>query len=172
MDGNCLDMMNEPEGSDFHTKVKARAYPTLEQGGVIWAYLGPDEQRPAPPNFEWTQVAETHRHISKNSQETNWLQGLEGGIDSSHAPILHRTISAETNRPGIGINTTFVTGGAPRLEVDATDYGYQYVGVRDKIFTPRFAPPPILPWSRAGSSGPTWDPPSSGPPRPTSSGLK
>ena len=35
VDGNCLDMMNEPEGSDFHIKVHATAYPTVEQGGVI-----------------------------------------------------------------------------------------------------------------------------------------
>ncbi|MFQ6026528.1 MAG: Rieske 2Fe-2S domain-containing protein [Dehalococcoidia bacterium] len=131
VEGACLDMMNEPPGSDFHNKVRARAYPTLEQGGVVWAYLGAPEQRPAPPNFEWTRVAATHRHVSKNSQETNWLQGPEGGIDSAHAPILHRTISTETSLPGIGINTDFVTGGASALEVDVTDYGYQYVGVRD-----------------------------------------
>ncbi len=131
VDGNCLDMMNEPPDSDFYTKVRITAYPTLEQGGVIWAYLGePGSQPPPPPNFEWTQVPETHRHISKNWQVCNWLQSLEGGIDTAHAPILHRTITTETARAGIGINTDFVIGGAPTVEVDFTDYGYRYVGVR------------------------------------------
>ena len=129
--GNCLDMMNEPPDSDYHTKVKITAYPTLEQGGLIWAYMGEPGLQPPPPNFEWTQVPETHRHISKNWQVCNWLQSLEGGIDTAHAPILHRTITPDTDKAGIGINTDFVTGGAPTLEVDVTDYGYRYVGVRD-----------------------------------------
>ena len=130
VDGNCLDMMNEPPDSDFHTKVRITAYPTLEQGGVVWAYLGEASSQPPPPNFEWTQVPETHRHVSKNWQVCNWLQSLEGGIDTAHAPILHRTLTTDTDKPGIGINTDFVTGGAPSLEVDVTDYGYRYVGVR------------------------------------------
>ncbi len=130
VDGNCRDMMNEPPGSDFHTKVKITAYPTLEQGGVVWAYLGAPGRQPPPPNFEWTQAPETHRRVSKNWQVCNWLQSLEGGIDTAHAPILHRTITPDTTRAGIGINTDFVTGGAPTLEVDPTDYGYRYVGIR------------------------------------------
>ena len=74
-------------------------------------------QPPPLPNFEWATVPETHRKISKNRQECNWLQALEGGIDTAHAPILHRTITVDTNKPGIGVNTDFVTGGAPTLEV-------------------------------------------------------
>src|SRR3982075_3438438 len=46
VDGNCLDMPNEPSESDFRTKVKAVAYPTQERGGLVWAYLGP---RSTPP---------------------------------------------------------------------------------------------------------------------------
>lgn len=128
--GQCLDMMNEPPASDYPAKVKTTAYPTLEQGGVVWAYLGDPARRPPPPNFEWTQVPSTHRRVSKNRQVCNWLQALEGGIDTAHAPILHRTITPDTDKAGIGINTDFVQGGAPALEVDNTDYGYRYVGIR------------------------------------------
>ncbi len=128
--GNCLDMMNEPPDSDFSTKVRITAYPVLEQGGVVWAYLGEPGNAPPPPNFEWTQAPETHSRISKNWQVCNWLQSLEGGIDTAHAPILHRTLTADTDKAGIGINTDFVTGGAPTVEVDLTDYGYRYVGLR------------------------------------------
>src|SRR5690349_3026536 len=39
--GNCVDMPNEPAESDFRSKVKATAYPTVERSGVIWAYMGP-----------------------------------------------------------------------------------------------------------------------------------
>ena len=131
VEGNCLDMMNEPRDSDFKYKVRTTiAYPTVEEGGVVWAYLGPPDKRPALPRFEWTQVPKTHRHVSKNMQECNWLQGLEGGIDTAHAPILHRTITPDTSRAGIRVNSDLVAGGAPSVEVEVTDYGYRYAGIR------------------------------------------
>jgi len=130
-EGNCLDMMNEPPGSDFHTKIRTTSYPVVEMGDLVWAYLGPDDKRPPEPKFEWTQVPPDHRLVTKNWQECNWLQALEGGIDTAHAPILHRRITENTDRPGIAVNTNLVKGQAPKLEVDRTDYGYRYAGVRD-----------------------------------------
>jgi phenylpropionate dioxygenase-like ring-hydroxylating dioxygenase large terminal subunit len=56
----CLDMMNEPPDSDYKDKINAASYPVLESGGVVWAYLGPVELAPPPPNFEWTQLPATH----------------------------------------------------------------------------------------------------------------
>src|SRR5919109_3078571 len=128
--GTCVDQMNEPAECSFAQKIHIKAYPTVEQGGVIWAYMGPRAKMPPPPSFEWTQVPESHRHVSKVVEECNWLQALEGGIDTSHAPILHRTISATTSKAGVPLLGPFVRGKAPMLEVDVTDYGYRYVGVR------------------------------------------
>ncbi len=51
-------------------------------------------------------------------QESNWLQGFEGGIDTSHAPILHRLLTTETTRPGFKPDNPFVRGKAPTLDVD------------------------------------------------------
>jgi phthalate 4,5-dioxygenase len=128
--GQCVDQMNEPGENSFAGKVRTTAYPTVEQGGVIWAYLGPPELMPPPPAFEWTRAPASHRHVSKVIEECNWLQALEGGIDTSHAPILHRTISASTSRPGVDLRSPFVRGLPPTLEVDLTDYGYRYAGIR------------------------------------------
>jgi phthalate 4,5-dioxygenase oxygenase subunit len=85
---------------------------------------------PPPPSFEFTRAPATHRHVSKVVEECNWLQALEGGIDTSHAPILHRTLRATSERPGIDPRSPFVRGGAPLLEVDLTEYGYRYAGIR------------------------------------------
>ena len=128
--GTCVEQMNEPEDCSFAHKIRTTAYATLEMGGVIWAYMGPREKMPPPPSFEWTQVPESHRHVSKVVEECNWLQALEGGIDTSHAPILHRTISATTSKAGVPLLGPFVRGKAPMLEVDVTDYGYRYAGIR------------------------------------------
>jgi phenylpropionate dioxygenase-like ring-hydroxylating dioxygenase large terminal subunit len=127
--GRCVDMMNEPETLSFKDKIRQPAYATAEFGGVIWAYLGPPETMPPPPQFEWTQAPESHRHVSKVVQECNWLQALEGGIDTSHVPILHRTFKATSSSPGYTPETPWVRVTAPRMEVDLKDYGYCYVGV-------------------------------------------
>jgi phenylpropionate dioxygenase-like ring-hydroxylating dioxygenase large terminal subunit len=128
--GQCTEMMNEPPENDFSHKVHATAYPTVELGGVVWAYLGPPERTPPLPRFAWTQAPEARRHVTKVIQECNWLQGLEGGIDTSHAPILHRLISETSTRGGFKPSNPFVRGKAPQLVVDLTDYGYQYAGLR------------------------------------------
>ena len=130
VDGRCVDMMNEPADLQFKEKIAITSYPTLEAGGVIWAYLGPPALRPAPPAFAWTRVPATHITVSKVIQESNWLQGVEGGIDTSHAPILHRLLRSDSKRPGFKPDNPFVRGKAPKLEVDVTDYGYRYAGVR------------------------------------------
>jgi len=127
-DGRCVDQMNEAES--FAHKIRTTSYPTVEVGGIVWAYMGPADLRPALPLFGWTQVPATHRHVSKVIQETSWLQGVEGGIDTSHAPILHRTHGTDSKRPGFKMKDPFVRGKAPLVEVDVTDYGYCYAGIR------------------------------------------
>jgi phenylpropionate dioxygenase-like ring-hydroxylating dioxygenase large terminal subunit len=129
-DGRCVDMMNEPEELAFKHKIHITAYPTVEEGGVIWTYMGPPALQPPLPKFAWTQMPPTHRHVSNVIQESNWLQGVEGGIDTSHAPILHRILAPTSTRPGFKPAHPFVRGKAPRLVVDLTDYGYHYAGIR------------------------------------------
>jgi phenylpropionate dioxygenase-like ring-hydroxylating dioxygenase large terminal subunit len=130
VDGRCVDMMNEPEELHFKDKIHITTYPTVEMGGIIWTYMGPAEHTPPPPKFAWTQAPATHRNVTKVIQECNWLQALEGGIDTSHAPIMHRLITHNTKRPGLKLSNPFVRGKAPHLVVDITDYGYQYAGLR------------------------------------------
>jgi len=130
IEGQCVDMMNEPEELAFAAKIRTGAYPTVEAGGIIWAYMGPAAHQPPLPHFAWTQAPPSHRHVSKVIQETNWLQGLEGGIDTSHVPILHRVLATGSARPGFNPADPFVRGGAPTLELDVTDYGYRYAGLR------------------------------------------
>jgi phthalate 4,5-dioxygenase oxygenase subunit len=139
VDGNCVDMMNEPEEHQFTSKIHIKAYPTVELGGLIWAYMGPKSKMPPPPKFEWTQMPPTHRHLTKTWEECNWLQALEGGLDTSHAPIMHRRLRPELTVGGISPASFFARGKAPVVEVEPTDYGYTYAGIRelaaeDKIF--------------------------------------
>ena len=128
VDGVCVDQMNEPES--FADKIRATAYPTAEHGGVIWVYMGPREHLPPAPLFEWTQAPAERLYVTKLIQETNWLQAFEGTMDTAHAPILHRALRPGNPDEGMSPQSTLATGGAPRLEVDVTDYGYRYFSVR------------------------------------------
>jgi phenylpropionate dioxygenase-like ring-hydroxylating dioxygenase large terminal subunit len=126
--GKCLEMPNEPPESRFCDKIRLKSYSTVEQGGVIWAYLGPESKKPPSPNLEWTQLPESHRSISKTWQECNWLQALEGGIDSSHSSFLHRALSNASAE--IGIVGYRVSATCPKSEVEVTDYGLAYASIR------------------------------------------
>jgi len=88
--GHCLEVPSEPEDSNFRKKVKLKAYPCVEQGGVIWTYMGEPALKPELPALEWATVPASHRFISKWLEECNHLQAMEGGIDSCHVSFLHR----------------------------------------------------------------------------------
>jgi phthalate 4,5-dioxygenase oxygenase subunit len=88
--GQCVDVPSEPAESGYGKKIKLTAYPLIERGGVLWTYMGPPEHQPAPPEFEFATVARERSYVSKRIQECNYLQAMEGGIDSSHVSFLHR----------------------------------------------------------------------------------
>ena len=85
--GACTDMPSEPAESNFRTKVKARAYPCVERNGVVWAYMGPRETPPPLPDLEGNM--HEHFSISVLHRPNNWMQGIEGELDTIHAAFLH-----------------------------------------------------------------------------------
>jgi phenylpropionate dioxygenase-like ring-hydroxylating dioxygenase large terminal subunit len=88
--GQCVELPAERTSPDYCKRIKLKAYPCVEKGGVIWTYMGPPGTEPPVPDFEWTNVPSSHVYISKRWQESNYLQAMEGGIDSSHVSFLHR----------------------------------------------------------------------------------
>jgi phthalate 4,5-dioxygenase oxygenase subunit len=124
VNGDCVDMPTEQPESKMKDRVKLTAYPTVELGGVIWTYMGPKETMPAPPDYEWLRVPHTHCHVSKTYQECNYLQALEGGLDTAHSSYAHNNdITIKTQMRQIDR--------APRLDVEPTEYGYSYVSHRN-----------------------------------------
>jgi len=153
--GACVDMPNEPPESNFKNKVRIGAYPCVERGGVIWAYMGPHATPPPLPELEWNLVPEGQRFISMRWQECNWGQAFEGGIDSSHSSFLHSPLVAHRSRAEDYDKAPELAGGPmasygvrgdspgtrgmiykardkhPRFEVVDTDYGVLIGARRD-----------------------------------------
>ena len=122
--GDCVDMPSEPADSLFKSKVTIASYPTWEGGGVVWTYMGPAELQPPPPNYEWVRAPATHCKVSKTFEDANYLQALEGGLDTAHSSFAHNERLGDKN----WIRNR---DGAPRLDVSRTDYGYTYVSTRN-----------------------------------------
>jgi phenylpropionate dioxygenase-like ring-hydroxylating dioxygenase large terminal subunit len=100
-DGTCIDMPNEPAESDFKSKVKAVAYPTQERGGIVWAYLGPRSTPPPLPDLEGNMQPDSDKGARATQLPCNWLQVLEGDIDTTHVGFLHYGgLKAEEQIPG------------------------------------------------------------------------
>ncbi len=130
VNGQCVDVPSEPAESGYCNKVKLKSYKMVEQGGVIWIYMGPPEHEPALPAYEFSTVPAEQNYVSKRLQESNWLQALEGGIDSSHVSWLH-SASLNTDPLFVGAkgNQYNASDKKPVFEVVESSGGL-YVGVR------------------------------------------
>ena len=141
-DGNVVDMPSEPAGTPMLTKVKQPAYPTIESGGFVWAYMGPPETKPefVPP--PWADDPANSIAIVKIHESANWAQSVEGSLDSAHSSTLHSTnitsdakVAGSTDR-GVGEGLALVrpsTDKAPRIRVQYTSYGLRYAAIRKPI---------------------------------------
>jgi phthalate 4,5-dioxygenase oxygenase subunit len=124
--GRCVDMPNEPDEANFKAKVQARAYPCQDVNGVIWTYMGPRETPPPLPAFEVNTLPPEYVYPPRMMlEECNWVQALEGDIDSSHIDFVHARLEKDSKYRG-----TYHKDKKPRLEVLPTAYGACYTGRR------------------------------------------
>jgi len=87
--GQCLEQPGEPAGSTFYQRIKQPAYPCVEAGGLILAYLGGGEPPLLTP-YEFLSAPAGRRSVQKQLSECNYLQGNEGNFDPQHLGMLHR----------------------------------------------------------------------------------
>lgn len=127
VDGRCVDMPNEPPDSTFIERIRLKAYPTREAGGLVWAYMGPGTNLPEMPALEWLGMPASHYFVQKSFVDSNYLQALEGDHDPSHASFLHARLD-DTSVDGLQRERTklgkyHLGGKAPKIYVLDTAYG-------------------------------------------------
>jgi len=84
----------------------------------LWAYMGDPDKQPPLPEWEVCTVKPEQRFISKRFQECNWLQAMEGGIDSSHVSFLHSgNLETDPLFKGSGGNKYNIADKRPVFEV-------------------------------------------------------
>jgi phenylpropionate dioxygenase-like ring-hydroxylating dioxygenase large terminal subunit len=95
----------------------------------VWVWLGAGE--PAPfPAFEFNDLPASQRVSARQKVAYNWLQGLEGTMDSAHVMVLHEEwIGALAQGKGGAQDAAKKT--APRYEIEDQAYGFRYAAHRD-----------------------------------------
>jgi phenylpropionate dioxygenase-like ring-hydroxylating dioxygenase large terminal subunit len=126
--GACVDMPSEPAESNFKSKVRARAYPVEERNGILWAYLGPREVPPPLPQLEANMVEGAT--VNTVLRECNWMQALEGDIDTVHFIFLHYGhLKLQDTFEG-GFYNYQIKSPAAEYAISNTDYGTCYGAYR------------------------------------------
>lgn len=130
-DGQCVDMPNEPAESAFKEKVRITAYKGADYGGVTWIYMGPNQDDPPGiPQFEWGQIPpENVSYAQKIVYECNWMQALEGELDSTHVYFLHRRLNIDDS-PRYGL---YHNDQRANFHISEKPYGFTYGAERHEL---------------------------------------
>jgi nitrite reductase/ring-hydroxylating ferredoxin subunit len=138
--GACTDMPSEPAESNFKSKVRVTSYPTHESGGIVWTYMGPKDRQLPFRDFGSESLPPSQWRASKLLSYCNFIQAMEGNLDTAHISYLHRNFADrdveadDTDRPGypsVQMSTRIrANDRTPSVEVQDMPYGYRYAGLR------------------------------------------
>ncbi len=123
VDGRCLETPGEPPGSRLKERVWQGAYPTLEFAGLVFAFLGPPDRRPAFPIYDSYDVPGYRlMPAAKFVLPCNWLQVKDNSMDPVHTAFLHALSS--------GYQFTQAFGVVPEIDWRLTEAGMVYLATR------------------------------------------
>jgi phenylpropionate dioxygenase-like ring-hydroxylating dioxygenase large terminal subunit len=129
-DGNCVDMPSVPPSQDFKEKVKAKTYKVTERAGLVWVHMGAQAQTPPLPALETLLVPEDEIGVTCIQRDCNFLQALEGDIDTSHFGFLHAGHIDPDDLPEDHPIRHALTIRAPEYHVADSPWGTQYAAYR------------------------------------------
>jgi phthalate 4,5-dioxygenase oxygenase subunit len=136
-EGKCVDMPTEDAASTYKNHIRLTAYPVRERAGVLWTYMGPKPELPELPEFEWARAPDSHRFTSWSFQQNNFIQAIDGGIDTVHSVFLHSGMDShrklndwqeQGRREGNPRLVHRVRSNPPKLFAKDTDFGVMIGG--------------------------------------------
>lgn len=127
--GKAVEIPTEHEAPErFAARVPLAHYPVHEAGGIAWVWLG-EGKAPAFPQLPFAGPHESNTWLTISASDCNWLQGIEGTLDSAHVGTLHQTwIGRSFRKRGAKIGMTL--DGPPRYEIEAAPYGLRAAALR------------------------------------------
>jgi phenylpropionate dioxygenase-like ring-hydroxylating dioxygenase large terminal subunit len=128
--GQCVDQANIPPHQNFADKIHTKAYPARERHGAVWIYMGNADPIPDLPPFEaCLQPREREAGLRFVQRRCNWLQAVEGDLDTSHVGLLH--FGHTKAAPGMEASRKdIVANRAPEYRILETPHGLTYGAYR------------------------------------------
>ena len=136
--GRVLAMPNCADAA-LRERYRATSHPVREAGGLVWVWLGKGEA-PAFIEHRWMRLPPTHSHPRIVASRANFVQVMEGLLDSSHLSVLHQDslprpdgsvrVVNETMRPASRF-VNVMNARPPKLEVEDTPFGTYSAAVRE-----------------------------------------
>jgi phthalate 4,5-dioxygenase oxygenase subunit len=115
--------------AQFCKNVRVNRYTTVDRGGIVWVWLGKGDTPPPFPALPFIDLPQSQRSVTSVEVPTNWVQGVEASMDSSHVSFLHESTTQLTAGPG-NQRQNMNKAKAPRLEFEEQPYGYRYAALR------------------------------------------
>lgn len=101
--GRILETPGEPPDSTLKDRLCHGAYPTLEYKGLIFAYMGPPEKRPAFPIYDTFDLPGYYHVQWRHVLPCNWLQAKDNCMDLVHNAFLHARVSGIHFTPAFAV---------------------------------------------------------------------
>ena len=123
VDGRILETPGEPASSTLKDRLCQGAYPIHEFSGLVFAYMGPPEKKPAFPLYDTFDLPGYRlMPAGKFALPCNWLQIKDNSMDPVHTSFLHAISS--------GYHFTEAFGALAELDWEETPYGMMYIATR------------------------------------------
>ena len=127
--GKCVEVPSAPQTCE---RMNIKSYPCNERAGMLWAYMGPADKMPGPPELEWCTLPESQVFVSKRVQECNYLQAMEGGIDTAHVSYVHRyEVDTDPMHMGTKALDYIKADGNVVFDIEKTPFGLTLFGRRN-----------------------------------------
>ena len=144
-DGAVKETPNEP-ATHGRPRLHVRTPLIREAGGLLWINICETKEECAPfPDLPWMHLPANQVVIADALGTINWVQSLEGAIDSSHSSHLHsdEIVSAKTTEAssavGSGTDRRFARPSVdkhPRIKLRDADFGFIYAAIRTPLIDP------------------------------------
>ena len=136
VEGTVTNMPCEPAGTAESRRVQQPAYPVMEFGGLVFAYMGPPDKQPLFPMYDIYDTRHRDDVVLKGMQlwddcaigyvkDCNWLQHFENVIDPYHLFALHTMMSGAQFQGALAVYEL------PEITFEETSLGVRYHLVRD-----------------------------------------
>lgn len=125
--GACVERPFESEKASRGCKKMINSYATHEIGGLIFAYMGPDSEKPDFPNWDILVRRDGVRHFEvQDDLACNWFQVQENAVDVTHTYYTHSKYFAHLGMvDGSGFDKPFKSFGFQNFQwgiVKSWDY--------------------------------------------------